>query len=175
LALEIRFFMSPEDERDLLRRLAPLRLEIWPVFSAAGFSAPLVSADTGLSEPAYYLAAGDVTGYPIRKGKERGRWKIDEVVSPVIFFSRSLQDEDGELRSGYFWAETESAGDNARTGGKPVSFLRAVRDLSEMIKSRYRRSSPVHGVTYFIGPSCARTGAPLREEGRKGEPVHAYR
>jgi hypothetical protein len=175
LALEIRFFMSEEDERELLRRLEPLRLELWPVFSDAGFSAPLVSAGTELADAAYYLAAGDVTGYPIKKGKERGKWKIDEVISPVIYFLRSVRDEDGGLRSGYFWAETEAAGDNARTGGKPVAFLRAVRELQELIKSRYRRSSPVHGLTYFVGPACARMGMPLREEGRKGESVVVYR
>jgi hypothetical protein len=175
LALEIRFFMSAEDERELMRRLEPMRLELWPVFSGAGFSAPLVSAGTELVDPAYYLAAGDVTGYPIRKGRERGKWKIDEVASPVIYFLRSLPDEKGELRSGYFWAETEASGDNARTGGKPVRFLRAVREIQEMIKSRYRKSAPVRGLTYFIGPACARAGTRLREDGRKGEPVRAYR
>ena len=128
-----------------------------------------------MQDPAYYLAAGDVTGYPIKKGPERGRWKIDEVASPVIFFSRSLPDEEGELRSGYFWAETESSGDNARLGGKPVRFLGAVRALQELIKSRYRKSSPVKGTVYFVGPAAARLGSPLREEGRKGERVQVYR
>jgi len=175
LALEIRFFMSAEDERELLRRLEPLRLELWPVFTEAGFSAPLVTAQTELSAPAYYLAVGDVMGYPIKRGKERGRWKIDEVASPVIYFLRSLPDDEGELRSGYFWAETEAAGDNARTGGKPVPFLRAVRELQEMIKARYRKSSPVRGLIYFVGPATARMGTLLREEGRKGEPVRVYR
>jgi hypothetical protein len=175
LALELRFFMSPEDERELLRRLEPLRLELWPMFSDPGYAAPLVSAETELVDPAYYLAVGDVTGYPIKKGRERGKWKIDEVISPVIYFSRSLRDAEGELRSGYFWAETEAAGDNARTGGKPLAFLRAVRELQDLMKSRYRKSSPVHGATYFVGPACARLGMPLREEGRKGEPVVVYR
>ena len=167
--------MSAEDERELLRRLEPLRLELWPVFSDPGFSASLVTGETQLTDEAYYLAAGDVTGYPIRKGKDRGKWKIEEIASPVIYLSRSLHDENGELRSGYFWAETESAGDNARTGGKPVAFLRTVRELQEVIKARYRRSSPVHGLTYFIGPACARAGIPLREQGRKGEVVRAFR
>src|SRR5947207_8173840 len=167
--------MSEEDERELLRRLEPLRLELWPVFSDAGFSAPLVSAETELADAAYYLAAGDVTGYPIKKGKDRGKWKIDEVISPVIYFSRSLRDEEEQLRSGYFWAETEAAGDNARTGGKPVAFLRAVRELQDLIKSRYRKSSPIHGLTYFVGPACARMAMPLREDGRQGESVVVYR
>jgi hypothetical protein len=175
LALQIRFFMSDEDERELLRRLEPLQLELWPVLSDPGFVAPLATAETTLVDPAYYLAAGDVIGYALKKGKDRGRWKIDEVLSPVIFFSRSLPDEDGELRSGSFWAETESSGDNARTGATPGRFLRVVRDLQELIRSRYRKSSPVKGTVYFIGPACARAGVPLREEGRKGEPVRVYR
>src|SRR6266404_2347885 len=78
--------MSTEDERELLRRLEPLRLELWPVFTEAGFSAPLVTAQTELSAPAYYLAAGDVIGYPIKRGKEedrRGRLAGD-LFSPLV-------------------------------------------------------------------------------------------
>ncbi len=175
MALQIRFFMAPEDERELLRRLAPLQLELWPSLSDPGFAAPLADERVALEEPSYYLAAGDVIGYPIKKGRDRGRWKIDEVASPVIFFSRSLPDEDGELRSGCFWAETEAAGDNARTGGKPPRFHKVVRELTELIKSRYRKSSPVKGTIYFVGPAAARAGLKLREEGRKGEPVEVYR
>lgn len=175
MALQLRFFMSEEDERDLLRRLERLELELWPVLSDPGYVAPVVASGTELSEPAYYLAAGDVTGYPIKKGKERGKWKIDEVVSPVIFFSRSLRDENGELRSGYFWAETEPSGDNARTGGKPIRFLRAVREIQELLRSRFRRSAPVKGTFYFVGQACARAGIRLREDGRKGEAVTVYR
>ncbi len=175
MALQLRFFMSPEDERDLVRRLAPMQLELWPVLSDPGFDAPLVGDETLFEDPAYYLAAGDVIGYPIKKGPDRGRWKIDEIASPVIFFSRSITDEDGELRSGYFWAETESAGDYSRAGGKPVRFLKAVKEITELIKSRYRKSSPVKGTIYFVGPAAARAGLKLREEGRKGEPVRVWR
>ena len=175
MALQIPFFMAPEDERDLLRHLARLQLELWPVLSDPGYRAPQVDESIVFEDPAYYLAAGDVTGYAIKKGPERGRWKIDEVASPVIFLSRSLPDEDGELRSGYLWAETETSGDNSRTGGKPVRFTKAVREIQEMIKARYRKSTPVSGIVYFVGPACARLGVPMREEGRKGEPVQVYR
>ncbi|TMA29440.1 MAG: hypothetical protein E6J78_01460 [Deltaproteobacteria bacterium] len=175
MALQIRVFMAPDDERDLLRRLERLQLELWPVLSEPGYAAPLVCGETELIDPAYYLAAGDVIGYPIRRGPDRGNWKIDEVASPVIFFSRSLPDEDGELRSGSFWAETETAGDNSRLGGKPARFLKAVRELQELIKSRFRKSSPVKGSVYFVGPAAARLGIALREEGRKGERVQVYR
>jgi hypothetical protein len=175
LALSIRFFMAPDDERDLLRRLTPLQLELWPELSEPRYQPDLITEATVLTDPAYYLAAGDVSGYPIKRGPDRGRWKLDEVASPVIHFSRSLPDEDGELRSGSFWAETESSGDQSRTGGKPVRFMKVVRELQELIKARYRKSSPVKGTVYFVGPACARLGVALREDGRKGEPVSVYR
>jgi hypothetical protein len=175
LALQIRFFMAPDDERALLRQLVPLQLEIYPELSEPRHQPELISEATVLDQPAYYLAAGDVSGYPIKRGPDRGRWKLDEVASPVIHFSRSLPDEDGELRSGSFWAETESSGDQSRTGGKPIRFMKAVRELQELIKSRYRKSTPVKGTVYFVGPACARLGLPLREEGRKGEPVKVFR
>jgi hypothetical protein len=175
LALQIRFFMAPDDERELARRLAHLELELWPELSDPGWQPPLFDENATLDQPACYLAAGDVIGYPIKKGPDRGRWKIDEVASPVIYLSRSLPDEDGELRSGYLWAETEASGDNSRTGGKPVRFMKAVREIQELIKARYRKSSPVKGTIYFVGPACARSGMALREEGRKGEPVTVYR
>ena len=117
-------------------------------------------------------------GYPIKKGQNRGRWKIDEVKSPVVYFARSEMDEEGQLRSGYFWAETEASGDNSRIGGKPARFLHAMRELQQAIKSRFRRSTPVKGTTYFVGPAAARlaeSGTPLREAGRKGERVRVYR
>jgi len=175
VALQIRFFMSPEDERDFLRRLAPMQLELWPELAGPRYRAPLIDDATQLNEPAYYIAAGDVTGYPIKRGQNRGQWKIDEVASPVLHFARSLPDDDGELRSGSLWAETEPAGDWSRMGGKPVKFLKAVREIHELLKSRYRKSSPVKGTIYFVGPACARSGVALREEGRKGERVTVYR
>jgi hypothetical protein len=178
LALQLRFFMADEDERELLRRIEPLRLELWPELAEPSQKAPLAGAGTELIDPAYYLAAGDVIGYPIKRGHNRGRWKIDEVSSPVVYFSRSALDEDGQLRSGFFWAETETAGDQSRIGGKPPRFAMVVRELQDLVKSRYRKSSPVGGTIYFIGPAAARlaqSGTPLREAGRGGELVRVYR
>ena len=60
-------------------------------------------------------------------------------------------------------------------GGKPARFVKAVREIKEMLKSRYRKSSPVKGLVYLVGPAAARLQIPLREEGRKGESVLVYR
>lgn len=178
MALQIPFFMAPEDEREVLRRLGRLQLELWPELTDPRHRPPHCGDETELVDPAYYLAAGDVVAYPLKRGQNRGRWKIDEVKSPVVYFFRSQMDEDGQLRSGYFWAETETAGDQSRIGGKPSRFLHAVRELQELVKSRFRRSSPVKGTIYFVGPAAARmaqAGTPLREAGRKGELVRVYR
>ena len=178
MALQVRFFMVEEDERELLRRLERLELELWPELTDPSERPPIVSASVALEDDAYYLAKGDVIGHQIKKGPDRGRFRIDEVDSPVIYFCRSRLDEDGELRSGYFWAETEAHGDQARLGGKPARFLSAVRELRELVSTRFRKSEPVRGTIYFVGPAAARlakAGLALREAGRKGEPVHVYR
>ena len=179
MALQIHFFMAPEDERDLFRRLERHEVELWPEYTEPSYEAPLVRAELAdaLDAPAYYFAAGPVEGYVIKRGKDRGLWKVDEVKSPVIYFSRSVM-EDGELRAGYFWAESESAGDNSRLGGKPGRFHNAVRGLQEIVRSRFRKSTPVAGSTYFVGQAAGRLsqqGTKLRERGRKGQLVVPYR
>jgi hypothetical protein len=178
MALQIRFFMAVEDEGELLRRLERLGLELWPELTDPSAQPKVASPAVVLEEEAYYLAAGDVIGNPIKKGPHRGRYRIDEVASPVIYFSRSRVDEDGELRSGYFWAETEAYGDQARLGGKSARFHAAVRELREFVALRFRKSAPIKGATYFVGPAAARlakAGLALREAGRKGELVRVYR
>ena len=62
MALQIPFFMAPDDEREVLRRLASLELELWPELTDPNHRPPLCNADTPLVERAYYLAAGDVVG-----------------------------------------------------------------------------------------------------------------
>jgi hypothetical protein len=170
VATQLAFFMSPDDEVELFRRLEGRELDLWPELIERGYTAPKVNAEAAaaMDGEGYYLALGDVQAYPIKRGPGRGRMKIDEVASTVVHFQRSLLDEDGQLRSGHFWAELEASGDLARTGGKPAAFHRLVRDLQELLKSRYRRSQPAG---FFIGPGAARlsqAGTLLREAGRKG-------
>jgi len=177
LALQLPFFMAREDELDLFRRLEPRELALWPEFVPRGYSAPRLRAELaqGLDGEAYYLALGDVQAHPVKRGPSRGLLKIDEVLSPVIHFQRSLPDEEGELRSGHFWAELEASGDLSRLGGKPPAFHRLVRELQEILKGRYRRSQPAG---FYIGPAAARlaqAGTPLRVAGRKGGLVVPFR
>ena len=178
MAHQIHFFMLADDERELLRKLEPWKLDCYPELSEQQEEPRLVDANLAgeLDGPGYYLAIGEVTGYPIKRGQNRGKWKIDEVDSPVIYFCRSLRDENGELRAGSFWVELETSGDYARTGGKPDKLRRLWLELHNFLKSRYRKSKPVG---FYVGPHAARAqqqeGLVLREAGRKGETVEAYR
>ena len=177
MAIQIEFFMVPEDEVALFRQLERYELDLWPELVPRGYTAPKVSAARagGLGEPAYYFAVGDVQAHPVRRGPGRGMLKIDELISPVVHFERSLLDEYGELRSGHFWAETELAGDNSRLGDKPQAFRRFVGELEGYLKARYRRSQPTG---FFVGPAAARlaqAGTLLRKAGRKGHLVVPFR
>jgi hypothetical protein len=136
------------------------------------------AAAEALTEPGYYFAIGEVEGYPIKRGPAKGRWKIDEIHSPVVYFCRSVQEEVGgqdQLRSGYFWCELEQAGDYSRQGGKPDRLRRLLMEIKQLLKSRFRTSNPQG---YAVGPHAARlhaSGTLLREAGRKGELIAPYR
>jgi len=138
MALQIRFFMAEEDERELLRRLERLGLELWPELTEPSAQAEVASPAAVLEQDAYYLAAGDVIGSPIKKGPQRGRYRIDEVASPVIYFFRSRLDEDGELRS---MLRCASCASSSRSGSARALPSRA-RRISSVPR---RRGSPRRG------------------------------
>ena len=177
MALQLHFFMAPEDAREMLGRLAPWDVELFPEYTRPGEKPLPVEAATAalLDRPGYYFAIGDPLGFPIKRGQLKGQWKIDEVKSAVVYFCRSQLDEDGDLRAGYFWVELESSGDYSRGGGKPDLLRRLFLELQRFLKVRYRKSKPVG---HYVGPHAARlfeAGTPLREAGRKGELVEPYK
>jgi len=181
MANVIRFFMGPEDERAFFRELAPLGLELYPEVVPPDWKAPPVdeAAVELLGDPAYYLGApqvGPITVDKVKRGPNKGKWMIFEVVSPVIHYRRSLLDpEDGTLRSGQLWAELEVSGDTQRRVQKSALFQKIFRQVSEIVSRRARKSQPVG---YLILPDAVRlhqAGTELREEGRKGAVVRPYR
>ena len=177
MAIQTHFFMSTEDELELFRKFANRKLGLYPEFAPRAVEPSVLdeTAAKALDGPGYYFAVGEVTGHAIKRGQNRGLWKVDEVISPVVYFARSLPDEKGQLRSGYFWTELMAAGDNSRLGGKPDALRRLINDLQAHVKSRFRRSQPTG---YFVGPGAARlhtAGTVLREAGRKGELVAPFR
>lgn len=180
MARHIRFFMAPEDERQFLGELAPFEITIWPQLVPAdheGLKASAALAGT-LTEPLYYLALeqlGPVLANKIKRGPDRGLWRVDEVKSAVIQWERSILDEDGQLRAGRIWAELKNSGDTLRRVQKNVRFEGIFRKLEESIKKRARRSDPVG---FFVLPHAARLageGLVMREDGRKGGIVRPSR
>ena len=179
MAAVVRFFMGPEDERAFLRDLAPLGLELYPRVVPPDWKAPRVDESLAgrLDEPEYYLGvpeAGAITVDKIKRGPNKGQLMILEVVSPVIFFERSLM-EDGVLRSGRLWAELEVSGDTQRRVQKAPLVDRVFRRVEEIVSKRARKSQPVG---WLVLPEASRMyaeGIELREAGRKGERVRPFR
>ena len=174
----LTFFLGPDDEVALFRRLAPLGLTIYPELLDPD-EPPLVldgEAAPKLTLPAYYLAAeqlGPVEIYPIKRGPNRGAWGIDEIRSPVIHYERSLRDGE-KLVAGRIWAELVVSQSTQANLGKSEAFRQLFGKIREQIK-RLQRSKPV-GV--FIGAQAVRlhkTGVTLIGAGRHGKPYIPFR
>lgn len=180
MASVIRFFMGPEDERAFFRALEPLGLVLYPEIVPPDWEAPPVNeaAVDLLEEDAYYLGApaiGPITVDKVKRGPNKGKWMILEVVSPVIHFDRSRRDEEGALRSGQLWAELQISGDTQRRVQKAAAFEKLFRQIDELVGKRARRSQPVG---WRILPDAVRLheqGIPLRTSDRKGALVRPYR
>src|SRR3954465_656867 len=104
--------MNAEDERALLPYLERFGLGVcprrvppdWVAFRASA------AAHEQLPEEEVYLCASDLGPAlvdKVKRGPDKGYWRIDEVRSPVIFWQRSRLNEDGELLSGQLWAELD--------------------------------------------------------------------
>ena len=181
MANVIRFFMGPEDERNFLRDIAPLGLELYPEIVPPDWKAPKVDEHLvgQLEDPAYYLGApeiGPITVDKVKRGPNKGKWMIFEVVSPVIHYQRSQIDpDDGSLLPGRIWAELEVSGDTQKRVQKADAFAKLYRQVAETISRRGRKSQPVG---YLVLPDAVRlhnAGTTLREAGRKGAVIRPYR
>lgn len=181
MASVVRFFMGPEDERNFLKDVASFGLVLYPEVVPGDWEAPPVNEDLfgKLEDDSYYLAfpdAGPIIIDKVKRGPNKGKMMIFEVVSPVIHYSRSVLDADKNvLRSGRLWAELQVSGDVQRRVQKDASFEKLFGTLEALIAKRGRKSQPVG---HFVLPDAAKmydAGTELRERGRKGEPVRPYR
>lgn len=181
MASTIRFFLLPEDERALLRRLGQEGLTAYPELVPPGFEPPAVTeglADA-LGGSAWYLAAerlGPVIARPVRRGPEKGMLKIEEVPSPVFHLERSLRNDAGELVAGRLWVDLEGGEGSRSQPGKPWALSRIFDDLQAWCRKALRRSDP-RG--WWVGPRAAeawkRGDLALREAGHKGRLVGVWR
>ena len=111
----------------------------------------------------------------VKRGPDRGHWRVDEVRSPVVFWERSQLDEDGALVAGQLWAELDVTPQTGRRDAAPDRFRRRFVELEGWLKKTCRRSEPVGRL---IGPSAARRareGLVLRAAGHRGEELRPFR
>src|SRR5687768_11029524 len=143
MAHTARFFMTAEDEEAFLRFVERFRLEVYPVRVppdwAPFHAGPAVHNQ--LPEEAFYLAAselGPVQVDRVKRGPDKGAWRVDEVRSPVLYFERSRPNEDGELLSGKLWAEYEVTQQTGRRDPGPDRFRVLVLEIDQWLKKGFR-------------------------------------
>src|SRR6185295_1936801 len=116
-----------------------------------------------------YLAAADlgpVLVDRVKRGPDRGHWRVDEVRSPVVFWERSQLDEDGALvRAGRHATDR-----TARCGARPVSpAVRGAGGLAEEDVPAERADGLAHrALGGAARPGGA--GAPRGRPPRRGAP-----
>lgn len=172
--------MTPEDERAFFRQIGRQVLEVYPVRVPPDWVAFRANEETldQLPEDDLYLAAtevGPVLVDKVKRGKDRGAWRVDEVRSPVIFFSRSRLNEEGELLSGKLWAELDVTPQTGRRDPAPDRFRRVYLELEEWLKKTFRKGDPKG---FWVGPQAARRfkeGLVLRDAQHRGGTVRPHR
>jgi hypothetical protein len=180
MADQLRLFLVEEDEVAFLRFLERFSLEVYPRRIPADWK-PFraeAAAHARLPEEDVYLAAseiGDVIVDKVKRGPDKGSWRVDEVRSPVIFWERSRRTEEGELLAGQLWAETSITEQTGRRTAAPDRFRALVLEVEHWLKKTCRKSDPPG---YLIGPRAARLakeGLALRGDEHKPSPVYVGR
>jgi len=174
------FFTAPEDEVALFRFLGRLELEVYPRRVPQDWKPFRPSGERIADLPAddlYLVASGIRPAYvdKVKRGPDKGFWRIDEVRSPVVFMQRSFLNEDQELGSGKLWAELDITPQTGRRDAAPDQFRRLYMEIEEFIKKAFRRGDPKD---FFVGPRAARLakeGLVLRDSKFRGGTVVPYK
>jgi hypothetical protein len=180
MAHTLSFVMNPEDELSFFRFLERFELEVYPLRVPENWTPFPASAEAvdKLPEEAAYLAASSI--HPVivdkvKRGPDKGAWRVDEVRSPVIYYERSRTNDEGELLSGKLWAELEITPQTGRRNAAPDHFRRLYLDIETFFKKTFRRSEPQG---FWIGPNAARAfkgGLVLRDAEPKGKVLRPFR
>ena len=125
-----------------------------------------------------YLSApqlGPVLVDRVKRGPDKGAFRVDEVRSAVIYWERSQRNQAGELVNGQLWAELDVTPQTGRRTSAPERFRSLFREVEAWLKKTCRRSNPVG---FLVGPAAARAckeGLVLREAGRHGGTIRPSR
>lgn len=181
MANQLRFFMTREDEVQFLRYLERHVLKVYPRRVPPDWVEFRAGADKfdQLPEEEMYLAAtdiGPVTVDKLKRGRDKGFWRVQEVGSPVVFWERSRPNEDAELLSGQLWAELDVTQQTGRRSAAPDQFRTLFLEIEGFIKKTYRRGDPK---AFWVGPHAARSVKEsqlvLRDNEHKGSTVGVWR
>lgn len=179
MANVLPFFMTSDDEVAFFRYLERFVLEVYPRRVPPDWKPFRATAENlpRLPDEEAYLAAtelGPVLVDKVKRGPDKGAWRVDEVRSPVIFFERSRLNEEGELLSGKLWGELDITPQTGRKDAAPDRFRRLYLEIDEWVKKTFRKSSPKG---FWIGPKAARAvkeGLVLRDSAFRGETVRIH-
>ena len=181
MANQLRFFMTRDDELAFTRYLERHVFEVYPRRVPPDWKPFRATSATYLQLPEedVYLAAseiGPVTVDKVKRGPDKGHWRVEEVGSPVIFWARSSLNEDGELLSGQLWAELDVTAQTGRRDPAPDRFRSLWMDLEAWVKKSFRRGDPKD---FWVGAHAARTkkesGLVLRVNEHRGGTVEVWR
>ncbi len=180
MANQHQLFMVEEDERAFLRQLERHTFEVYPRRVPPDwkpFRANVANL-AQLPEDELYLAASEVAPVlvdPIKRGPDKGFWRVDEVRSPVIFWERCRKNEEGELLSGQLWAELDITQQTGRRDPAPERFRQIYFELETWLHKQFRQGKPKG---FWVGPAAARAlkqGLVLRDSQHKGGTVELHR
>ncbi|HYI02150.1 hypothetical protein [Hyalangium sp.] len=175
-----KFFMAPEDEAAFFRFLERLVLEVYPRRVPPDWETFRASAENlpRIPEEDLYLVAtelGAAVVDKVKRGPDKGFWRIDEVRSPVIFMERSRKNEEGELLSGVLWAELDITPQTGRKDAAPDRFRRLFLEIEEYLRKAFRKGDPK---AFLVGPKAARLfkeGLVLRDSAHRGGTVVPFK
>lgn len=158
MANQLLTFLDPDDERTFLRFIERFVFEVYPRRVPPDwkpFRATLENLPKFPDEDVYLVASdiGPALVDKIKRGPDKGSWRVDEVRSPVLFWERNRKNDDGELLSGELWAELDVTSQTGRRSAAPDQFRSRVMEIEAWLRKTFRKSHPKG---YLIGPSCAR-------------------
>ena len=180
MATQLQIFMEKEDELSFLRFLERNNMDVYPRRVSPDyvtFKASEANFEKLPEEDVYLVASGIGPALvdKLKRGKDKGQWRIDEVRSPVIFWERCKKNDDGELISGQLWAELEITQQTGRRDPAPERFKMLFKEMEDWIKKTFRKTHPKG---FFVGPRTAKTikqtGMKLRENKYWGRAIEVH-
>ena len=177
MANQLLTFMNRDDEEALVQQLERSVFEVYPRTVPPDWKPFRARRDTldRFPEEDVYLVASDIGPAlvdKVKRGPNKGSFRVDEARSPVIFWERCRLNEEGELVSGQLWAELDITQQSGRKDPAPERFRARFLELEGWVKKNFRKSHPKG---FLIGPRTARQvkegTAKLRENAHWGREV----